>query len=123
MGRPDFLVKKRDGLTSELHFQVNTLVETSLIRYNLGTNYTIGPSVAGLNGVKELISTTKVGDFTEFFGFRVRISSLDGETSGTRLRADPQLSSARRRSGREHSAIRSAPVRQHMLPFQPHPAT
>ena len=46
MSRPEFLAKKREGFTSELHFQVNTLDESSQIRYILGTNYTIGPSVA-----------------------------------------------------------------------------
>jgi hypothetical protein len=47
--------KKFGGLTPRLHFQVNTLDETSLIQLNVGTNYTIGPSTPPLYARKLLI--------------------------------------------------------------------
>jgi hypothetical protein len=39
--------KKFRGFTPRLHFQVNTLDETSRIQQNAGTNYTICPRLPG----------------------------------------------------------------------------
>jgi hypothetical protein len=61
------LPKNSEGFTPGLHFQVNTLDETSLIQVNVGTNYTIGPRASELARRKQPISTTKKRMFFEIY--------------------------------------------------------